>query len=453
MNLSEDRVKAAVQAAFVAETAGKFKNGVMIMKSIVAVKGLEVLDSRGNPTVCAQVVLSDGSAGTAISPSGASTGAYEACELRDGDAGRYGGKGVQKAVDNINEVIAEPLCRLGSMEQTAVDQLLIDLDGTENKTHLGANATLAVSMAVARAAACSHGLSLYRYLGGAGDRRMPVPMMNILNGGAHAANNVDIQEFMIVPKGAPDFAEALRWCSEIYHRLGKLLTEKKLRTGVGDEGGYAPDISSDREALTLICEAINAAGYHYDQVGLALDVAASEWYHDGKYFMPKRSVYATGEELIATMEELCRDFPILSIEDPLSEDDWDSWTAITRRLGNRIQLVGDDLFVTNTQRLSHGIALGAGNAILIKPNQIGTVSETLEVMSLAREHGYKTVVSHRSGESEDTFIADLAVATESGMIKSGAPCRTDRVAKYNRLLAIENGLKEARAHSDFGNWE
>lgn len=408
------------------------------MKRIVGVKGLEVLDSRGNPTVCAQVVLSDGSAGVAIAPSGASTGAYEACELRDGDTKRYGGKGVLQAVENINESIAKPLCELGSIEQGAVDRLLLELDGTENKTNLGANAILAVSMATARAAADSYGLPLYRYLGGIGQKKMPVPMMNILNGGAHAANNVDIQEFMILPHGAESFAEALRFGSEIYHRLGKLLGDKNLRSGVGDEGGFAPNIESDRMALELICEAITAAGYSTEQVGLALDVASSEWYRDGKYFMPKRGNYVTTDELIENTEALCRDFPILSVEDPLAEDDWEGWCKLTRRLGDKVQLVGDDLFVTNTARLQKGIDMGAGNAILIKPNQIGTVSETLEVIRMAGEHGYRCVISHRSGESEDTFIADLAVAVRAPMIKSGAPCRTDRVAKYNRLLAIES---------------
>lgn len=406
------------------------------MKKITGVKGLEVLDSRGNPTVLAQVVLSDGSSGVAIAPSGASTGAYEACELRDGDENRYGGKGVLSAVKNINEIIAEPLCELESIEQSVVDNFLIELDSTDNKTNLGANAMLAVSMAVARAAAESYGLALYKYLGGIGAKTMPYPMMNILNGGAHASNNVDIQEFMIVPK-AETFSESLRIGSEIYHRLGKILGEKGLRSGVGDEGGFAPDIESDRQALELICDAICSAGYSFNDVGLALDVASSEWYRDGKYFMPKRENLVTSDELINLVEELCRDFPIISVEDPLSEDDWDGWTNLTKRLGKRVQLVGDDLFVTNVKRLKHGVDLGAGNAILIKPNQIGTVSETLSVIKLANANGYNAVISHRSGESEDTFIADLAVAVNAKMIKSGAPCRTDRVAKYNRLLAIE----------------
>ena len=410
------------------------------MEKIVAVKGLEVLDSRGNPTVCAQVVLSNGSAGVGISPSGASTGAYEAFELRDGDKERYGGKGVQNAVDNINNVIAKPLCELGSIDQQAADELMISLDGTQNKSSLGANAILAVSIALARAAAESYNLSLYRYLGGIGKKGMPIPMMNILNGGAHASNNVDIQEFMILPR-EETFADALRIGSEIYHKLGKILGDKGLRSGVGDEGGFAPNIKSDREALELICEAIVTAGFGFDRVGLALDIASSEWYRDGKYFMPKRGVYLSSGELIKTVEELCRDFPIISVEDPLSEDDWDGWCELTKKIGSRVQLVGDDLFVTNTNRLEMGINKQAGNAILIKPNQIGTVTETLDVINLAAKNGYNTVISHRSGESEDTFIADLAVAVNAAMIKSGAPCRTDRVAKYNRLLAIENALR------------
>lgn len=409
------------------------------MEKIVGVKGLEILDSRGNPTVCAQVVLSDGSAGVGIAPSGASTGAYEAYELRDKEADRYGGKGVKKAVDNINNVIAGPLCELGSINQQAADELMISLDGTPNKSELGANAILAVSIALSRAAAQSYNLSLYRYLGGIGKKGMPIPMMNILNGGAHASNNVDIQEFMILPR-EETFADALRVGSEIYHKLGKILGDKGLRSGVGDEGGFAPNIKSDRDALELICEAIVTAGFGFDRVGLALDVASSEWYRDGKYFMPKRGVYLTSGELIKLVEELCRDFPIISVEDPLSEDDWDGWCELTKKIGGRVQLVGDDLFVTNTKRLTMGINKQAGNAILIKPNQIGTVTETLDVINLAAQNGYNTVISHRSGESEDTFIADLAVAVNAAMIKSGAPCRTDRVAKYNRLLAIENAL-------------
>lgn len=410
------------------------------MEKIIAVKGIELLDSRGNPTVGAQVLLSNGSAGFAIAPSGASTGAYEACELRDGNNERYRGKGTQKAVKNINGLIAQSLCELNSCEQKAVDRLLLELDGTKNKENLGANAILAVSMATARAAAGAYGLPLYRYLGGITEHSMPTPMMNILNGGAHAANNVDVQEFMIVPR-FNTFAKALQAGSEIYHALGDLLKQKGLSTGVGDEGGFAPDVDSDRAALELICEAITRAGYSFGEVGLALDVAASEWYQDGKYYLPKRQSFLSAEQLILHIKELCNDFPILSVEDPLAEDDWENWAALTAELGDAVQLVGDDLFVTNTERLQYGIKNGAGNAILIKPNQIGTVTETLAVMSLARKNGYNTVVSHRSGETEDTFIADLAVATGAGMLKSGAPCRTERVAKYNRLLAIEDTLQ------------
>ncbi|MBE6761206.1 MAG: phosphopyruvate hydratase [Ruminococcaceae bacterium] len=409
------------------------------MVTIKSVKGLQILDSRGNPTVCAQVVLSDGSAGVGIAPSGASTGAYEACELRDGDKSFYGGKAVTNAVENINNSIAKNLCELVSPTQYSVDSTMIALDGTENKSSLGANAILAVSIAFARAMADSHKLPLYRYLGGIGGKTLPTPMMNILNGGAHASNNVDIQEFMILPKGE-NFAESLRMGSEIYHKLGKILRDRGLSSGVGDEGGFAPNIDSDRDALELICEAVVSAGYGFNEVGLALDVASSEWYRDGKYYLPKRGRYMSSDELIDMVENLCKDFPIASVEDPLSEDDWDGWNKITKRLGKNIQLVGDDLFVTNTDRLIMGFENKAANAILIKPNQIGTVSETLEVIDLALKNGYKAVISHRSGESEDTFISDLAVAVNANMIKSGAPCRTDRVAKYNRLLAIEDAL-------------
>ena len=410
--------------------------GVIVLITISSVKGLQILDSRGNPTVCAQVVLSDGSAGVGIAPSGASTGAYEAYELRDEDENFYCGKGVKKAVDNINNIIAKSLCEISNPNQKTVDSIMIELDGTDNKSNLGANAILAVSIAFARASADSHKLPLYRYLGGIVGKSLPCPMMNILNGGAHAGNNVDIQEFMILPQGEK-FAESLRMGSEIYHKLGKILGDKGLSSGVGDEGGFAPNVESDREALELICEAIVSAGYGFNEVGLALDVAASEWYREGRYYLPKRGNYMSTEELIDMIEKLCNDFPILSVEDPLSEDDWEGWCKLTDKLGGKIQLVGDDLFVTNTERLKIGIRKKAGNAILIKPNQIGTVSETLEVIELAAKNGYKTVISHRSGESEDTFIADLSVAVNAGMIKSGAPCRTDRVAKYNRLLAIE----------------
>lgn len=409
------------------------------MVTIKSVKGLQVLDSRGNPTVCAQVILSDGSAGVGIAPSGASTGAYEAYELRDGDKSVYGGKGVTKAVENINDIIAKTLCDIANPTQKSVDRIMTELDGTENKSALGANAILAVSIAFARAMAEAHKLPLYKYLGGVGCKTLPTPMMNILNGGAHASNNVDIQEFMILPKGET-FADSLRMGSEIYHKLGKILGDRGLSSGVGDEGGFAPNIDSDRDALELICEAIVSAGYGFGEVGLALDVASSEWYRDGKYYLPKRSRYMSSNELIDMVENLCEEFPIVSVEDPLSEDDWDGWCEITKRIGGKVQLVGDDLFVTNTKRLSLGIEQNAANAILIKPNQIGTVSETLEVIDLALKNGYKTVISHRSGESEDTFISDLAVAVRADMIKSGAPCRTDRVAKYNRLLAIEDAI-------------
>lgn len=409
------------------------------MITIQSVKGVQVLDSRGNPTVCAQVVLSDGSAGVGISPSGASTGAYEAYELRDGDKNFYNGKGVLNAVDNINNIISKELISLKFPTQTSVDECMIDLDSTENKSSLGANAILAVSIAFARAMAEFYKLPLYKYLGGISKKSLPIPMMNILNGGAHASNNVDIQEFMILPKGE-NFADSVRIGSEVYHKLGKILADKNLSCGVGDEGGFAPNIKSDREALELICEAIVSAGYGFDKVSLALDVASSEWYRDGKYYMPKRGIYISTSEQIKIIENLCRDFPIVSVEDPLSEDDWDGWCEITDSLGKKVQLVGDDLFVTNSKRLDIGISKNAANAILIKPNQIGTVSETLEVIDLANKKGYKTVISHRSGESEDTFIADLSVAVNAEMIKSGAPCRTDRTAKYNRLLAIEDAL-------------
>ena len=409
------------------------------MITIQSVKGVQVLDSRGNPTVCAQVVLSDGSAGVGISPSGASTGAYEAYELRDGDKNFYNGKGVLNAVDNINNIISKELISLKFPTQASVDECMIDLDSTENKSSLGANAILAVSIAFARAMAEFYKLPLYKYLGGISKKSLPIPMMNILNGGAHASNNVDIQEFMILPKGE-NFADSVRIGIEVYHKLGKILADKNLSCGVGDEGGFAPNIKSDREALELICEAIVSAGYGFDKVSLALDVAASEWYRDGKYYMPKRGIYISTSEQIKIIENLCRDFPIVSVEDPLSEDDWDGWCEITDSLGKKVQLVGDDLFVTNSKRLDIGISKNAANAILIKPNQIGTVSETLEVIDLANKNGYKTVISHRSGESEDTFIADLSVAVNAEMIKSGAPCRTDRTAKYNRLLAIEDAM-------------
>ncbi len=407
------------------------------MVKIQKVYGCEILDSRGNPTVSATVQLSDGTLGTAAAPSGASTGKFEAVELRDGDDRRYGGKGVLKAVRNINEIISPALENVHSLTVREMDQVLQKLDGTPNKAHLGANATLAVSLACARAVAAHYRMPLYRFLGGAAAHELPVPMMNILNGGAHAGNNVDIQEFMIMPLKAPSFREGLRWCSEIYHTLGDQLKRKGLSTAVGDEGGFAPDLSSDEDAIEEILTAVEKAGYS-GKVKLALDAAGSEWAVDDHYRLPKRGKEFNPEELISYWENLVRQYPIFSIEDPLGEEDFESWAEMTERLGHRVQLVGDDLFVTNPERLQQGIDEGAANAILIKLNQIGTLSETLDAIELAKRNGYKTIISHRSGETEDTFIADLAVAVNAGQIKTGAPCRTERVAKYNRLLRIED---------------
>ncbi|MEY8575678.1 phosphopyruvate hydratase [Oscillospiraceae bacterium 21-37] len=406
------------------------------MVRIQKVMGSEILDSRGNPTVSATVQLTDGTVGTAAAPSGASTGKFEAVELRDGDQRRYGGKGVLKAVRNINEIISPALEKAHSLTVRQVDDILKKLDGTPNKAHLGANATLAVSLACARAMAAHYRMPLYRFLGGAAASRLPVPMMNILNGGAHAANNIDIQEFMIIPAQAENFREGLRWCAEIYHTLGAQLRKKGLSTGVGDEGGFAPDLSSDEEAIEEILAAVEKAGYG-GKVTLALDAAGSEWAQEGAYRLPKRGKTYVTEDLISYWEGLLDKYPIVSIEDPLGEEDFSGWAEMTARLGNRVQLVGDDLFVTNLERLQQGIDQGAANAILIKPNQIGTLTETLEAIDLAKRSGYKTIISHRSGETEDTFIADLAVAVNAGQIKTGAPCRTERVAKYNRLLRIE----------------
>ena len=407
------------------------------MVTIQKVIGYEVLDSRGNPTVGATVQLSDGSLGTAAAPSGASTGTFEAVELRDGDARRYGGKGVKKAARNVTEVISPALEKLHSLTVREVDTVLQKLDGTPNKAHLGANATLAVSMAAARAIAAHYRMPLYRFLGGAVAYQLPRPMMNILNGGAHAGNNIDIQEFMIVPTGAPNFREGLRWCAEITHTLGQQLKARGLSTGVGDEGGFAPDLESDEAAIEAVLEAVEKAGYG-GKVQLALDAAGSEWAQEnGRYRLPKRGKELDTEDMIEYWENLVQKYPILSIEDPLGEEDWQGWAEMTRRLGDKVQLVGDDLFVTNSERLRQGMDEGAGNAILIKPNQIGTLTETLDCIELAKRGGYKTIISHRSGETEDTFIADLAVAVNAGQIKTGAPCRTERVAKYNRLLRIE----------------
>ncbi len=408
---------------------------------ILSVRGFELMDSRSNPTVGASVILEDGSRGFAISPSGASTGAYEAHEMRDGDSSRYGGKGVLKAVSAINEIISPALIGKPADDQRLIDKTMTELDGTENKSRLGANAILAVSLAAAKAAAAHYGMPLYRYIGGINAKVMPRPMMNILNGGAHAANNIDIQEFMIIPFNICCFSEGLRRCSEIYHALGTILKSRGKATGVGDEGGFAPDLDSDESAIELIIEAIEKAGYTTEDIKITLDVASSEWYSDGKYLLPKRNLKMTADALIEYYESLVEKYPIISIEDGAAEEDWNGWKKLTDRLGRRMQLVGDDLFVTNVRRFKKGIAEGAGNSILVKLNQIGTLSETLDVVELARENGYTAVISHRSGETEDTTIADLAVALNAGLIKTGAPCRTDRVAKYNRLLMIENELK------------
>lgn len=400
------------------------------------------MDSRSTPTVGAEVILEDGSRGFAISPSGASTGAYEAHEMRDGDTSRYSGKGVLKAVSAVNDMICPALRGYPADNQRLADRAMCELDGTENKSRLGANAILAVSLATAKAAAAHYKMPLYRYLGGINAQVLPRPMMNILNGGAHASNNIDIQEFMIIPFDICCFSEGLRRCSEIYKALGSILKEKGKSTGVGDEGGFAPDLDSDEAAIELITAAIEKAGYTAENTKIALDVASSEWYSDGEYLLPKRNVKMTADELIEYYERLAQKYPIISIEDGAAEEDWNGWKNLTERLGKRIQLVGDDLFVTNIKRFKKGIAEGAGNSILVKPNQIGTLSETMDVVEAARKNGYTAVISHRSGETEDTTVADLAVALNAGQIKTGAPCRSDRVAKYNRLLIIENELKQ-----------
>mgnify|MGYP002537746433 FL=1 len=398
------------------------------------------MDSRSTPTVGAEVILEDGSRGFAISPSGASTGAYEAHEMRDGDTSRYSGKGVLKAVSAVNDMICPALRGYPADNQRLADRAMCELDGTENKSRLGANAILAVSLATAKAAAAHYKMPLYRYLGGINAQVLPRPMMNILNGGAHASNNIDIQEFMIIPFDICCFSEGLRRCSEIYKALGSILKEKGKSTGVGDEGGFAPDLDSDEAAIELITAAIEKAGYTAENTKIALDVASSEWYSGGEYLLPKRNVKMTADELIEYYERLAQKYPIISIEDGAAEEDWNGWKNLTERLGKRIQLVGDDLFVTNIKRFKKGIAEGAGNSILVKPNQIGTLSETMDVVEAARKNGYTAVISHRSGETEDTTVADLAVALNAGQIKTGAPCRSDRVAKYNRLLIIENDL-------------
>jgi enolase len=417
----------------------KFWGGKSMSTTIVDVYAREILDSRGNPTVEVDVLLEGGALGRAAVPSGASTGAHEAVELRDGDPSRYLGKGVQKAVQNVIEKIAPEIIGFDALEQVMLDKTLIELDGTPNKSRLGANAILGVSLATARAAAQAVGLPLYQYLGGVNARRMPVPMMNILNGGKHADNNVDIQEFMIMPVGAPTFAEALRMGAEVFHNLKKVLKKKGLNTAVGDEGGFAPSLDSNEEACAVIIEAIEAAGYRPgEDVALAIDAAATEFFKDGRYVLEGKEF--TAEGLIDYYAALVERYPIFSIEDGLAEDDWENWVKLTARLGDRVQLVGDDLYVTNTERLRKGIQLRASNSILIKVNQIGTLTETLEAIEMARQAGFTAVVSHRSGETEDTFIADLVVAAGTGLIKTGAPSRTDRVAKYNQLLRIEEEL-------------
>ncbi len=412
------------------------------------VKALQVLDSRGNPTVQVEVITEGGFSGVAMVPSGASTGSFEAVELRDGDKSIYMGKSVTKAVDNVNNIIAKEVVGMNVYNQIELDKKLIELDGTENKGKLGANATLGVSLAVAKAAAASLGMSLYNYIGGVNAKVLPVPMMNILNGGKHADNTVNIQEFMIMPVGAKTFAQCMQMGVEIYHTLKKVLKEKGLASGVGDEGGFAPNLSSDEEALKLIVEAIEKAGYKPGtDVVLALDVASTEMYDEakkigkeGSYYFWKTDELKTLDEMINYLEDLTNKYPIISIEDGLAEEDWDGWKKLTDRLGNKIQLVGDDLFVTNIKRLQKGLDLKVANSILIKLNQIGTLTETLDAIELAKKNGYTAVVSHRSGETEDTTLADVAVATNAGQIKTGAPCRTDRVAKYNRLLNIESEL-------------
>ena len=413
------------------------------MTTILDIYAREILDSRGNPTVEVDVMLEDGTLGRASVPSGASTGMYEAVELRDGEKDRYMGKGVQNAVKNVNEIIAPEIVGMDALDQIGIDQAMIELDGTPNKKKLGANAILGVSMAVAKAAAQALGMSLYQYLGGFNAKQLPVPMMNILNGGKHADNNVDIQEFMAMPVGAKSFAEALRMNVEVYHNLKKVLKDRGLNTAIGDEGGFAPDLSSNEEAIEVIMEAIKRAGYKPgEDIYIALDTAASEIYHDGKYHLAGEGVVKTSSEMVDFYAALAEKYPIISLEDGLAEDDWEGWALLTEKLGRKIQLVGDDLFVTNTERLSRGIEKGVANSVLIKVNQIGTLTETFDTIEMAKRAGYTAVVSHRSGETEDATIADIVVAVNAGQIKSGAPARTDRVAKYNQLLRIEEELGE-----------
>jgi len=431
----------------------RHEKGFTMYLEIEKVIGREIVDSRGNPTVEAEVYLVDGTMGRGTAPSGASTGEFEALELRDGDKARYGGKGVLKAVENINTIINDALVGMNAFDTYAVDKAMIDADGTEGKNKLGANAILAVSIAAARAAANYLEIPLYRFLGGANANVLPVPMMNILNGGAHATNTVDTQEFMIMPVGAPSFKEALRWCAEVFHALQKILKGKGLATSVGDEGGFAPNLSTDDETIETILEAVKAAGYEPGtDFMIAMDAAASEWKGEkkGEYVQPKSGRKFTSQELIDHWAALIEKYPIVSIEDGLDEEDWDGWKAMTEQLGDKVQLVGDDLFVTNTKRLKKGIDAGSANSILIKLNQIGSVSETLEAIKMANKAGYTAVTSHRSGETADTTIADLAVALNTGQIKTGAPSRSERVAKYNQLLRIEEELGDAAVYAGKG---
>ena len=422
---------------------------------IIDVVARQIIDSRCFPTVEVEIYLEDGTMGRAAVPSGASTGMYEAVELRDGDKSVFQGKGVLKAVNNVNEVIAEELIGCNVFDQTYIDNMLIELDGTNNKGKLGANAILGVSLAVANAAANALGLPLYRYIGGVNAKVLPVPMMNILNGGSHADNSVDLQEFMIMPAGAPTFSEALRMCAEVYHTLKKILNDKGYATGIGDEGGFAPNLKSNAEALDVIIEAIGKAGYKAgEEIFIAIDAASSEYYKDGKYVLEHEGRTLSSSEMVDFFEEWVNKYPIISIEDGMAEEDWDGWKLMTERLGKKVQLVGDDLFVTNTERLEKGIELGVGNSILIKLNQIGTLTETLNAIEMANRAGYTAVVSHRSGETEDTTISDLVVAVNAGQIKTGAPARSERVAKYNQLLRIEEeleGVAEYRGKRAFFN--
>ncbi|HHV76173.1 MAG TPA: phosphopyruvate hydratase [Syntrophothermus lipocalidus] len=421
------------------------------MSIITEVYAREILDSRGNPTVEVEVLLEDGTMGRAAVPSGASTGAFEAVELRDGDAERFGGKGVLNAVDNVNTVIAPEVVGMDALDQVGIDRLMIDLDGTDNKGKLGANAILGVSMAVARAAASYLSMPLYQYLGGVNAKELPIPQMNILNGGKHADNNVDIQEFLILPVGATSFAEAVRMGVEVYHTLKKVLSKKGFSTSIGDEGGFAPNLPSNEAAIEVILEAIETAGYKPGKdIYLGLDVAANEIFKDGKYVFASTGQELTADEVVEFYDGLVRKYPIISLEDGLQEEDWEGWKKLTRKLGKKIQIVGDDIFVTNPQRFTTGIKKGVANSILIKLNQIGTVTETLDTIEMAKRAGYTCVVSHRSGETEDTFIADLVVATNVGQIKTGAPARTDRVAKYNQLLRIEEELSDIGLYRGLG---